>query len=143
MQGISVATRREISPAKDPGRPGRIVWVELNCPVGHLGTITLERWRRKHKGPPFIRLSGARVAYPIDRLRNWMASGEADSMKHIDAAQKARIIVSVRAAAVATATMWNELNLIEDAMDGMWDELGLADTTTQKFVTWWMRSPRN
>src|SRR5262245_66380203 len=38
LQGFSVATCREISPAKHPSRPHRIVWVESNCPIAHFGT---------------------------------------------------------------------------------------------------------
>lgn len=42
-------------------------------------TVTLERWRRLKKGPPYIRLSGARVAYPVSKLREWLATGEVAS----------------------------------------------------------------
>lgn len=32
---------------------------------------TLDRWRRTHTGPPFIRI-GARVRYPASGLQSWL-----------------------------------------------------------------------
>lgn len=34
--------------------------------------VTLSRWRSAGKGPPFIRLSAARVAYPVGAYRQWI-----------------------------------------------------------------------
>ncbi len=36
---------------------------------------TLKRWRRKKKGPPYVRLDGTdqgRVRYPEDKLEQWL-----------------------------------------------------------------------
>ncbi len=33
---------------------------------------TLKRWRRKKKGPPYIRLETQRVRYPEDQLEQWL-----------------------------------------------------------------------
>ena len=42
-------------------------------------TFTLGRWRRLKKGPPYIRLSGARVAYRRGALNAWLDEYEVAS----------------------------------------------------------------
>ncbi len=41
--------------------------------------VTLERWRRDGKGPPFVRLAGTRVGYPVAALHEWASRGELPS----------------------------------------------------------------
>ena len=33
---------------------------------------TLKRWRRKKKGPPYVRIDSQRVRYPQDKLEQWL-----------------------------------------------------------------------
>lgn len=39
-----------------------------------VGRLTLSRWRSAGKGPPWIRLSSSRAAYPVAAYRAWIAS---------------------------------------------------------------------
>jgi hypothetical protein len=40
-------------------------------------TATLAKWRYLRKGPPFIKIDGWRIAYPVADLVHWIESGEA------------------------------------------------------------------
>ena len=37
-----------------------------------VSTVTLSRWRSEGRGPPFLRLSASRVAYPLAAYREWV-----------------------------------------------------------------------
>ena len=39
-----------------------------------VGRLTLSRWRSAGKGPPWIRLSSSRAAYPVAAYRAWISS---------------------------------------------------------------------
>jgi hypothetical protein len=38
--------------------------------------VTLERWRKNGKGPPFVRFSGRKIEYPVPELMTWKPDSE-------------------------------------------------------------------
>ena len=44
------------------------------APLMGVSLITLSRRRSEEKGPPFVRLSASRAAYPVGAYRAWVAS---------------------------------------------------------------------
>lgn len=43
--------------------------------------LTLETWRRKKKGPPFIRISRSRVRYDESAVQRWLDARTVDFAK--------------------------------------------------------------
>jgi hypothetical protein len=35
--------------------------------------LTLSNWRAARKGPPFAKIHGNKIVYPMDKLRQWLA----------------------------------------------------------------------
>ena len=64
---------------RDTGRPPQLLDTPTAADVLGVQRRTLEDWRRRRRGPPFIRLSATCVRYAPDALEAWLQERTAGS----------------------------------------------------------------
>lgn len=52
--------------------PKRYLTVKEVSEITNIKVTTLSSWRNRGAGPPFIKVEGALVRYPVDQFEEWL-----------------------------------------------------------------------